>query len=472
MKKILYLLLLLLLPISIKALDDATLTITCPVGGTRNSTLTCTIKVSSEAVVKKVSLDYDFGDNFKYLSFSAGSNFEIDTSSPNGFVVLNDHGVTGDFAVGNISFKIMSAGTLSLKNIKIVDDEDHIYTAEKLSKDLKILSEDNTLKSLTISNGTLNPEFKSTTTSYTAEVDTDNIIIEAETNNSNASVQSPYKVDLKYGDNIINLVVSSESGSKRTYKLVVTRKDGRSNNNNLKSITIEGKKIDLTSDKLNYSIVLKEDTNKVKIAAELEDSKASFVKNYGPREITIEDDKTTVELKVASESGSVRTYTLVLVKNSQDLSSNNMIRNLTIDGYDLDFNSEVYSYDLKIKEGQALNFKIELEDSNASYKLINADLKKGNTVTIKVTAENGDERDYKFNIIYDKTSKSTQKSDFICSDNSIIYYLISFLLGAFLSGLIVTLIFKKKNKKKKPKETGRFVTGNTEILDFNKEDIL
>ena len=66
----------------------------------------------------------------------------------------------------------------------------------------------------------------------------------------------------------------------------------------------------------------------------------------------------------------------------------------------------------------------------------------------------------------------------MCSDNSLIYYLISFFLGVFLTTLIAVLVVRRKEKKAKKIEQAAKtmrptqVTGNTEVLDFNKEDML
>ena len=477
MKKIFCLFLLLFIPLVVRAEDEAKLVLTCPTGGTKNSTLTCSIKINTDVAIKEVSFDFDFNGNFSYLSYTPQSDFEIVTSSPSSIDIKNEHGVTGDFIVGNLSFKILKTGNLSLKNIKLVDNNDNIYKADLLEKSLKILSEDNTLKSLTISSGTLKPEFNANTTNYNVEVDVDKLTINAVTNDSNASVVSPYEVDLKYGENIVNLVVTSESGSKRPYKITITRKDGRSSNNNIKSIKLSSGTINFSKDKTVYSIVLDETIEEVNIEANLEDAKSSFVKDYGPRKVNTTEKKTVVELKVASENGSVKTYTLNFVKDASELSSNNKIKGLSIEGYEIDFNSEIYSYDIKLEDKKELKFKIELYDSASSYELINADLKNGNTIIIKVIAENGDIQEYKFNIIKEN-NVSESKDDFICSDNSILYYLLFFFLGAFVSALISYLIYKKKNKKveknkmEENKKIPSKVTGNTEVLDFDKEDLL
>ena len=88
------------------------------------------------------------------------------------------------------------------------------------------LSADNSLKTLTISPGTLSPAFKGSTTNYTATVanDVTSIAVSAEPVNANASVESVTgNTNLAVGENTIKVVVKAENGTLATYKIVVTR---------------------------------------------------------------------------------------------------------------------------------------------------------------------------------------------------------------------------------------------------------
>ena len=175
---------------------------------------------------------------------------------------------------------------------------------------------------------------------------------------------------------------------------------------------------------------------------------------YGPREINLLSDKTVAEIRVKSENGVIKIYTFTFLKSDHELSSNNNIKKLVLENHELEFSSNTLSYDVTIKEGEKLDFKIELEDPNAKYELINSDFKKGNDVIIKVTAENGDTKEYKFNIKVDlseetnkETKKVEKKSAFLCSDDSILYYLIVFVVGMIIATLIMSAIYGKKIKK-------------------------
>lgn len=84
-------------------------------------------------------------------------------------------------------------------------------------------SGDNSLKSLEISPGTLNPSFQSETTSYTVDLpkETTSIVVSAIPNDSKATVSITHHNDLEPGANKTYIVVTAENGTQKTYVLNV-----------------------------------------------------------------------------------------------------------------------------------------------------------------------------------------------------------------------------------------------------------
>ncbi len=82
-------------------------------------------------------------------------------------------------------------------------------------------SSDNTLKSLTVSEGTLSPVFNSSTTEYTLELgpDVSKINVKGIVNHEKASVSGNGDVDLTVGENIIKITVTAENGNPKVYKI-------------------------------------------------------------------------------------------------------------------------------------------------------------------------------------------------------------------------------------------------------------
>lgn len=90
----------------------------------------------------------------------------------------------------------------------------------------------NWLKDLKVDSKTVN-NFKGSKTSYdlgTVENSKSSINISSTTVNSNASVNINGNVNLSTGKNTINLVVTAQNGSKRTYTITITRKTSENNN--------------------------------------------------------------------------------------------------------------------------------------------------------------------------------------------------------------------------------------------------
>ncbi|MGN0142075.1 MAG: cadherin-like beta sandwich domain-containing protein [Roseburia sp.] len=87
-------------------------------------------------------------------------------------------------------------------------------------------SADNSLRSLTLSAGTLSPAFQYNVVNYTATVSNDvtSIVVSAVTSNAAATVESVTgNTDLVVGQNAVKIVVKAENGVTATYTITVTR---------------------------------------------------------------------------------------------------------------------------------------------------------------------------------------------------------------------------------------------------------
>ena len=93
-----------------------------------------------------------------------------------------------------------------------------------------VLSGDNSLASLVLSSGALTPGFSSNVTEYKATVEYDiaQVTVSAKASNEKAVIESITgngTVNLSVGNNTIQVVVRAENGTKKTYTIVVTRKE-------------------------------------------------------------------------------------------------------------------------------------------------------------------------------------------------------------------------------------------------------
>lgn len=84
--------------------------------------------------------------------------------------------------------------------------------------------------------------FRSNTTSYSVTVpaDTENVEVYAEAQDSNATVTGTGTVNLQEGENTINVVVTAEDGTTKTYTIVITRETAEDTGENTEIIEGEG----------------------------------------------------------------------------------------------------------------------------------------------------------------------------------------------------------------------------------------
>lgn len=121
---------------------------------------------------------------------------------------------------------------------------------------------------------------------------------------------SSYNGDTITGNKTITITVkakpTSSSSSGSNNKPVVKPK---SSNSFLSSLTVDGYELDSKFDKetLEYSVTIKEGTEKIKINAQLADSSAKVT---GVGEVSVSEGLNTFSIIVTAENGSKRTYTL------------------------------------------------------------------------------------------------------------------------------------------------------------------
>lgn len=157
-------------------------------------------------------------------------------------------------------FKAIKSGTAAVRvtgaSMVSWDEVDKLFTPSvtntsvnvKTQKEIEAsYSKDNNLKSLSVQGFTLSPAFSKDVTSYTLEVpdDTESIKVNATVNDANASVRGVGVIDVSEGSNKINVVVTAQNGSTKTYTIDVNVKDLKPIN-----VSIDGK---------DYTVVKKAD---------------------------------------------------------------------------------------------------------------------------------------------------------------------------------------------------------------------
>ncbi len=130
-----------------------------------------------------------------------------------------------------------TANTVDVENGDVIwvlvtaeDGVSRLYYKVIVSVVEKVDSNDATLSDLTVSPGQLSPVFNPGTTSYTAEVanNVSSITITATSKHAAATVSGAGAHALSVGANTLNVVVTAEDGTQKTYTLTVTRANASS----------------------------------------------------------------------------------------------------------------------------------------------------------------------------------------------------------------------------------------------------
>jgi len=402
MKKSIKMLLLSLLfiPVGVNA-ATVSMSLSCPTTANASADVTCTIKATpSSGDLRGVETKFNI-TGATYKEFVWASGWTKYSSSSAGFSLGRDEAVTSSTTVGTLKVKMPSSGSAVVKLTGVAgsDSKYATLTGSDVSKTIRVKSSVNTLDSLSVTGATI--DFDKNKTTYDVTVDASSTTISATKTDSYASVSGTGSKTLKYGKNTFNVVVTAESGSKKTYTINVTRPDNRSTNNNLSSLKLSKGNISFNKNTTTYNVEVAKDVTSIKIDATLEDVKASFVKNYGPRTINLNYGKNTALIKVKAENGKEKTYTLNITRKD-DRSSNANLSSITLSSGTIDFNKNTLAYQIAVEnEVESITIKAEAEDKKAKVTFKESlTLKEGANVTeIKVTAENGTTKLYKLTII-------------------------------------------------------------------------
>lgn len=230
-----------------------------------------------------------------------------------------------------------------------------------------------------------------------------------------------------------------------------------SSNNNLSSLKASVGTFDIAFDKdvTVYTLTVPYDTESVILSGSLEDITSTV---DGLVEYKLTDDKTTANITVVAEDGTIKVYTVYIIKEAKPenvatpvtyyYSSNNYLKSLEIDGYEITFNKETNEYKITVKSDvTSLDIKAIPEDSRARVEITgNEKFKKGNnTVTITVTAEDGSTREYKIT-----ANKESEKKEALTeiegNSNTAEKVVIIILIILVVLGLLY-LIFKKDEQE-------------------------
>lgn len=393
--------------------NEIPITVTAEDGTTKIYNLVVTREKAKIATLSSITVtNGSFNPSFKSDTFTYDVTVPVDTTDFNVSAVLTDQNASITSGLGNYT---MTASSMEVKIVVVSEDlsETETYTLNINRTKSSI----NTLSGITVSEGTLSPEFKSDVTSYTVNVegDVDSINIGATLTDYRAEITSGLGDHaLEVGENIITIRVVSESGAPLDYTIKVVRAEKA--NNYLSSLTVDGVLVpdfdkettEYTLDKVDYT------KTSIEIGATAEDVDAT-VTGTGKFGLATGDNSFTVT--VTAQNGLVKAYTINIERAKNNDATLDL---LTVTGYTLvpAFDSATNDYVVTVSETKTTLSPSEItaipNDTNATVnkqEAISLSTTVNNFYTIEVIAEDGvTKNNYTIQVIRPKSTDATLKS--------------------------------------------------------------
>ena len=383
MKKVVFILLLLF---SIRV--NAQVSISCPSEAKLGTKIECKVNATEDITTTSFKVTGDFTSNITPI-WSRVESGGVNTFNKEGSTSLTIATIDVTFQKEGSSKVTLSdipnQGSVSSGNINVTNTK----------------SDNANLKSLTV-NGKSVDGFNKDKTEYKIKVNTNKVTIEAKSENDKAQVNVPGEQNLSLGDQTFNITVTSESGKEKNYKLVITYEAPKDTDNSLKTLELYNgsnkiKELEYHNGVFTYEgIKVKTDVSKLTIKATLNNSKAQFVKDYGPRDAELDYGENILEVRVEAESGEVATYS-IKVNREDGRSTDATLSKLIVNDVEVELKDKVYEYEVKVRYNETKS-RIDATTTNKASKVDykDIDLVSGLNESIKltVTSENNQTQDY------------------------------------------------------------------------------
>lgn len=222
-----------------------------------------------------------------------------------------------------------------------------------------------------------------------------------------------------------------------------TTQTPKSNNANIKSLTIKGNDDSdvVLSPVFNpgvydYETTVASNVKTVSITPILEDAKANAVISNNANEELKAGEDNKITITVTAEDGSKKAYNINIKREA--LTSDATLKNLEIEEIEkFKFDKDKFTYNVKIgKNVKSLTIIYELSDENSTVNIEgNSKLKNGSVVKVIVTAQDGTKKVYTLNIQKETNSKK-KVANVAAEKNPLIILGLSMTAFALVGGII------------------------------------
>ena len=429
-------------------------------------------------------LSYD-QEGINDIEFNYQTNLDVNFVSLNGFTIEKEnnkvliHSKKTLFDMITTSIKIMEFNLSS--NNMVSDTEDFVINNIIINKSNDIIVNDIvktfnisktvelddicTLDSISV-DGNVVKDFSKEKLEYFLTTENDIVFIDGVRTSNKSNVIGFGNVMVSPGETIErDIHVIAENKKENIYKLFITNtkvleekekdkeEEVKSKDNTLKTLELykDNNKIkfDFDNTKEIYNIDIL-DTKVITIKAKLNNDKAKFVKDYGPRDIELNNGYNKILIKILVENGDEKVITLN-VNYQESISDNNELETLIINDKEIDLNNELEI----VLPNEIDKTRIEAvpKDDKSIVKYEDIDLLVGNNkIIIEVISVSGKSKIYEVNVIREDkeiilADIPVKENIIINEDNHVIKLVCYSIFIVGITAFISSIIYFYKKKK-------------------------
>lgn len=470
MKKRIYVIItfiMMILPFYVSAESTGSVNIFCSPSTIKSGeTTSCTITGKTDNDVSSISMGIKLSENLEAVEFKPNSTWLGDDISNGKIDIYTNSGdpVKSEFTIGTLKIKAKSGVIAKDESLTLTSNVFYHDRAEYKIPDattsIRIPSNNNSLSSIKVNDDGKFFDENKTSFDLTIKSDTANIVVT--TKDSKAKVKGNGQQKLNYGKNTFKIEVTAEDGSKKVYTLNINRPDSRSKENYLLDFGFLNHDIKFDKNKTEYELIVENNISKIGLFAS--DTKSSIPKtDMFSNALIIDGTKISVskkaigaefvlnDINLFKKIMELGDYYVTVQKAEKKCNDDEKECSYYKDGelvYET-IDKDSYNEEFVYMNNELITYYSNSDDSKNDFGIFAfEDLKVGtNSLKYKVTAENGDERVYTFNIIRKDADGKVADNDIMPPQTGNTIYVIAVIMLVLSFGVGIYFYTKKfKNK--------------------------
>ena len=452
-----------LIPFYVSAEEAGSLNISCnPSTVKSGETTNCIVTGNTNKEITVVHANIQLSENLELIEFNASDNWhfkDIDNGKID-FVTDSGDPITSEFTVGTLKLKAKNGVFDKDETVSLTSNTFHYdwtdYQIPDATAAIRIPSTNNSLSSIKVNGDGKFFDENKTNFDLTVKSETANIVVT--TKDSKAKVKGNGQIKLNYGKNTHVIEVTAEDGSKKIYTLNISRPDSRSNENYLLGFGFVNHDIKFDKNKTEYELTIENNISKI-----------GYFYTFLGGDVKIPDMFSNVLFIDKSGIDASDHVDINITLNDIDLDKRcdeilDYLRDVDSSSYDEEKCNDDKTECSYYRNGELVYKDIDKESfsSETGYKdeipiyyfyevlrkdlelFVFEDLKVGtNSLKYKITAENGDERTYTFNINRKNADGKVVDNDIMPPQTGNTIYIIAVIMLVLSFGVGIYFYTKK-----------------------------